>query len=189
MPFCAPCAASAASRPPQLKQVKKPILAPQYNANKPKNPHATGKTRGRGGGRRDILPVVQITVSLGTLSGEVDSVAGEEKIVGRGDGESIAREGSGVDNQGTGHLARDTVDVISALVYAYQGGKEGQKQQSALRVSMALHLFVLILRRTVPDLSVCPSQPQRGYRSWRQGPRSLEKRIISQSMLIRNFCS
>lgn len=68
---------------------------------------------------------------MGTLSGEVDSVAGEEEVVGRGDGESVAREGSGVDNQGTGHLARDTVDVISALVYAYQGGKEGQKQQSA----------------------------------------------------------
>lgn len=77
------------------------------------------------GNRRDILPIVQIAVSLGTLSGEVDSVAGEEEVVGRSDGEGVAREGSGVYNQGTGHLAGDAVDVISVLVYAYQERDKG----------------------------------------------------------------
>jgi hypothetical protein len=62
----------------------------------------------------NILPVVQITVSLGTLSGEVDGVAGEEKVVLRRDGEGVAHEGCGVDDQGAGHLAGDAVGLITS---------------------------------------------------------------------------
>jgi hypothetical protein len=40
-------------------------------------------------------------------------VAGEEEVVLRGNGESVAHEGCGVDDQGAGHLARDAVDKQS----------------------------------------------------------------------------
>lgn len=59
-------------------------------------------------GRGNILPVVQITVCLGSLSAKVGQVAGEKEVVLGGDSEGVAHEGSGVDNQGTGHGSGDT---------------------------------------------------------------------------------
>lgn len=57
----------------------------------------------------NILPVVEISVSLGELGGEVDRMAGEEEVVSGRDGESVAHEGSRVDGQSTSHLSRDAV--------------------------------------------------------------------------------
>lgn len=57
----------------------------------------------------DVLPVVQVAVSLSQLGGEVDGVAGEQEVVLGGDGKGVAHESSRVDNESTGHLAGDTV--------------------------------------------------------------------------------
>lgn len=111
----------------------------------------------------NVLPVGQVAVSLSTLSAEVGQVTGEEEIVRRGDSESIAHENSSVDGQSSGHRAGDTarsrisnVDLCSS--------------QLVLQWREQFHVCVQL---TSQGPSGCPSQPQWGYRSWRQGPRSL----------------
>jgi hypothetical protein len=44
----------------------------------------------------NILPIVQISVSLRELGGEIDDVAAEEEIVFGRDGEGVAHEDAGV---------------------------------------------------------------------------------------------
>lgn len=65
------------------------------------------------------LPVVQVSVCLYALCGEVDGVAAEEEVVYGRDGESVAHEDGRVANQGCRHWARDTVDsrFVSAHVH------------------------------------------------------------------------
>ena len=58
----------------------------------------------------NVLPVVQVAVSLSKLGGEVDGVAGEQEVVLGGDGESVAHESCRVNDESTGHLAGDTVE-------------------------------------------------------------------------------
>ena len=59
----------------------------------------------------NILPVVEITESLGSLGAEVGQVACEEEVVLGGDSEGVAHEGGSVDNEGTGHGAGDAVKM------------------------------------------------------------------------------
>lgn len=59
------------------------------------------------GGKINILPVVHISITLRDLSGEVDDVAAEEEVVLGRDGEGVAGESGGVDNQGAGHFGGD----------------------------------------------------------------------------------
>ena len=47
-------------------------------------------------------------------------MAGEEKVVLGGDGEGVAHEGSGVDGQGTGHLARDAGRALAGCSRIWQ---------------------------------------------------------------------
>lgn len=70
----------------------------------------------RKGGADNILPVVQIPVSLRDLRAEVDGVTSEEEVVLRGDGESVAGESSRVDDQGTCHCSGDAGEKNSKLV-------------------------------------------------------------------------
>lgn len=56
----------------------------------------------------NVLPVVQITVSLGSLGAEVGQVAGKEKVVLRCDGEGVAHESTSIDEKGSSHGTRDT---------------------------------------------------------------------------------
>lgn len=67
-----------------------------------------GTRRVCGSGRGNALPVVEEPVSLGSLGTEVGQVAGEEEVVLGGDGEGVAHESGGVDDQGAGHGAGDT---------------------------------------------------------------------------------
>lgn len=57
----------------------------------------------------NVLPVVQIPVSLRELGGKVDSMAQEEEVVLGFDGEGVAHKGARVDGQCGGHLSGDTV--------------------------------------------------------------------------------
>lgn len=57
----------------------------------------------------NALPVVQVPVGLGSLGSEVCQVACEKEVVLGRDGEGVAHEGGGVDDEGAGHRAGDTV--------------------------------------------------------------------------------
>jgi hypothetical protein len=73
-------------------------------------------------GRRrvdNILPVVQVPVSLSHLSGAVDEMAGEEEVVLGRDSEGVTHEGCGVDCERSGHLSGDTVRVLVEQVDPY----------------------------------------------------------------------
>lgn len=61
------------------------------------------------GGIENILPVVQKSVSLRSLSGEVDEVAAKQEIVLGRDGEGVTHEGARVDHECTGHGSRDAI--------------------------------------------------------------------------------
>lgn len=57
------------------------------------------------------VEVVDVAVPLDQLGGEVDGVAAEQEVVCRADGEGVAHEGAGVEGQGAGHAAGDTVGL------------------------------------------------------------------------------
>jgi hypothetical protein len=57
----------------------------------------------------NILPVVQISITLCNLGGEVDDVAAEEKIVLGRDGQSVAGEDGRVEGEGASHGTGDAV--------------------------------------------------------------------------------
>ncbi len=59
-----------------------------------------------------IVPA-EVSVSLRQLCALVDEVAAEEEVVCWGDGEGVAHEGCGVNDEGGGHLARDTELVLA----------------------------------------------------------------------------
>jgi len=63
----------------------------------------------RKGGIENILPVVQKSVSLRSLSGEVDGVAAKQEVVPGRDGEGVAHESGRVDHESTGHGSRDAI--------------------------------------------------------------------------------
>lgn len=115
----------------------------------------------------NALPVGQVSVSLGGLGTKVGQMAGEKEVVLRRDGERVAHEGGGVDDQGAGHRAGDTVKTVVSISVLVNG-EAGTKLMARFRANGSGNLG-----RTFQDPSVCPSQPQWGYRSWRQGPRSL----------------
>lgn len=56
-----------------------------------------------------ILPILQISVSLSKLGGEVDRMATKEKVVLGCNGEGVAHENSRVDDQSAGHVSGDAV--------------------------------------------------------------------------------
>lgn len=64
--------------------------------------HAPGKLK-------DVLPVVEVSVSLGSLCAKVDEVAAEEEVVHGGDGHGVAHECGRVTAESEGHGSRDTV--------------------------------------------------------------------------------
>lgn len=99
LPFLA-ASARAASRPPQLQVDVVSMVIGLIRRNLWK-----GNKEDQG----NVLPVVEVAVCLCTLSTEVGQVASEEEVVRRSDGEGVAHEGSGIDNQSTGHRAGDTV--------------------------------------------------------------------------------
>lgn len=53
------------------------------------------------------LVVLQIAIALCQLRALVDEVACEEEVIGGADGEGVAHEGRGVDNESGCHFARD----------------------------------------------------------------------------------
>lgn len=57
------------------------------------------------------IPELRPPVALRDLGGEVDGVAGEEKVVLGGHGEGVAHEDGGVGGEGEGHAAGDAVGV------------------------------------------------------------------------------
>ena len=60
-------------------------------------------------GIENILPVVQKSVTLRSLSGEVDGVAAKQEVVPGRDGEGVTHESGRVDHESTGHGSRDAV--------------------------------------------------------------------------------
>lgn len=78
----------------------------------------------------DALPVVQITVSLDGLGTEVGQVAAEEEVVLRSDGERVAHESDGVDDETAGHGAGDTAEKVSE---SEQNGKRNERKEAIIR--------------------------------------------------------
>lgn len=62
---------------------------------------------------RDILPVIQVPISLYALRSEIDRMAGKEEVVLGRDGEGVSHECCGVDGEGAGHGTGDAVRVSS----------------------------------------------------------------------------
>lgn len=125
----------------------------------------------------NALPVGQVSVSLGGLGTKVGQVAGEKKIVLRRDGKRVAHEGGGVDDQGAGHRAGDTVETVDVSTSVLVIGE--RRRNEALSCGFKANGSRKV-KRTYQDPSVCPSQPQWGYRSWRRGPRSLQHSNVSK---------
>lgn len=53
--------------------------------------------------------VVQVSVTLCELGALVDEVAAKEEVVGGGNGEGVAHESRRVNDESTGHLARNPI--------------------------------------------------------------------------------
>lgn len=51
----------------------------------------------------NVLPVVEVSVSLSDLCAKVDEMAAEEEVVNGGDGEGVAHEGGRVTAESEGH--------------------------------------------------------------------------------------
>jgi hypothetical protein len=68
-----------------------------------------------------VLPVLDVTVTLGSLCAEVDHVASEEEVVSGLHGHGVAHEGSAVTDKSCGHGTRDTV-VETFISFAIQYG-------------------------------------------------------------------
>jgi hypothetical protein len=56
-----------------------------------------------------VLPVLNVTVTLGSLCTKVDHVASEEKVVPGLDGHGVTHESRAVTDKSCGHGTRDTV--------------------------------------------------------------------------------
>jgi hypothetical protein len=66
-----------------------------------------------------VLPVLDVTVTLGCLSTKVDHVASEEKVVPRLDSHCVAHEGSAVTDKSSGHGTGDTVvETMVSLAFS-----------------------------------------------------------------------
>lgn len=63
----------------------------------------------------DVLPVIDVSVSLRSLRAEVDRVASEKKVVSRRDSESVAHECGRVAAQSEGHWSRDTIARVLSV--------------------------------------------------------------------------
>ena len=65
------------------------------------------------------IPVVEVSVSLDDLRGEVDGVAAKEQVVGWADGQRVAHKRCRVERQGARHAAGDAVgeggDVLARV--------------------------------------------------------------------------
>ena len=57
----------------------------------------------------NLLEELEISVSLYQLRVEVDEMAGEEEVVSWRDSQRVSHECAGVESEGAGHTARDTV--------------------------------------------------------------------------------
>jgi hypothetical protein len=90
----------------------------------------------------NVLPVIQIPISLRKLRTEIYSMAREEQVILWLDGEGVAHECGGVDGQGAGHASGDTV----------------QKHNSCQDFSSASieKVRVFFFSRTFQDPSSCP---------------------------------
>ena len=63
--------------------------------------------------------MLDVTVTLGCLSTEVDHVASEEKVVSRLDSHGVAHESSAVTDKSCGHRTGDTVvEVVVSLAFS-----------------------------------------------------------------------
>lgn len=101
------------------------------------------------GGGADILPVIQVSISLYGLRRKVDRVAGKEEVVLGRHGEGVAHECCGVDDEGAGHGAGNAVWFPSALSRGRSTGRElaekrriiddREKGVSHLRVFLNVH--------------------------------------------------
>ena len=60
-------------------------------------------------GPRDILPIIQISISLSQLRTFVDEMTAEEKIIPRLNGQSVTHERGRIDDQSRRHFSRDTI--------------------------------------------------------------------------------
>jgi hypothetical protein len=110
-------------------------------------------------------------------------VAGEEEVVLGGDGEGVAHERGRVDGQGGGHVAGDAVSCeLRAEMGWDRWARRGETMYTTgladVSPSGGRTLLVAVTHpsRTFQGPFACPSQPPRGYRSWRPAPRSLEMR-------------
>jgi hypothetical protein len=70
--------------------------------------------------RKYVLPVLDVTVTLGCLSTKVDHVASEEEVVPRLDSHGVAHESSAVTDKSSGHGTGDTV-VETTVSLAFSG--------------------------------------------------------------------
>lgn len=75
-------------------------------------------------------------------------MAGEEEVVLRGDGEGVAHEGSGIDEQAAGHGTGDTAEKVSAgqnrANRTWDGSVRTIWRQWRLSVSLNVHIRVLL---------------------------------------------
>lgn len=71
----------------------------------------------------DILPVIQVPISLYGLRSEIDRMAGEEEVVLGRDGEGVAHECCGVDGEGAGHGPGNAVGFYNQFL-TFEGRHE-----------------------------------------------------------------
>lgn len=91
----------------------------------------------------NILPVVQITVCLGSLGAEVGEMAGEEEVVLGCNGKGVAHESSGIDDKSTSHGAGNTKKQAISTLLPIQTELEKSEILSSL-CHPNVHLSVLL---------------------------------------------
>lgn len=70
-----------------------------------------------------VLPVLHVTVALGSLCAKVDQVATEEEVVPGSDGHGVAHEGGAVADKSGGHGAGNAVvEVLVSLAFSHGRG-------------------------------------------------------------------
>ena len=98
--------------------------------------------------------VVQVSVSLSELSAGVDEVAGEEKVVSGCDSKGVSHEGTGIDDESTGHLSRDPNG--GKLVVSLAG-----RSRPGLSYSSGLFCVSIMAARGIPKFDTGPQKSAR----------------------------
>jgi hypothetical protein len=136
--------ASCFSRPPNLQREE--YVSIYTNGNHGHSERHKGLIFGG-----NVLPVVEITVSLGRLSAKVGQVASEEQVVSGCDSEGVAHECSGVNDKSTSHGAGDTVNEaistqsLEQIIAAIYHRNNRDKRLSGIKGSkINIHLSILL---------------------------------------------